>query len=29
MGNKIDAAASIALLLFIALGLGLAFKNKI
>jgi hypothetical protein len=29
MGNKIDAAASIALLLFIALGLGLALKNKI
>jgi hypothetical protein len=29
MGNKMDAAASIALLLFIALGFGLAFKNKI
>jgi uncharacterized membrane protein YfhO len=29
MGNKIDAASSIALLLFIALGFGLAFKNKI
>lgn len=28
LGNKIDATASIALLLFIALGFGLAFKNK-